>query len=110
MCMGEVWDTPFRHTLFDPIPIVIAHVGEGFDLIRFQRRRRAEGYRGSLILASNGIGDLMRRDQLILMINSLLSTGTDGSSLFGLHRAAIRVSEGDLQDTTNLNWKNHERD
>jgi hypothetical protein len=104
MCMGEVRDTLLRHTLFDLIPIVIAHVGEGFDVIRFQRRLRAEGYRDSLIPVSNGIGDLMCRDQLMLMINSLLSMGTDVGFLFGLHRATIRASEGDLQDTINLRW------
>jgi hypothetical protein len=108
--MGEVRDTPLRHTLFVLIPIVIAHVGAGFAVIRFQRRRRAEGYSGSLIPVSNGIADLMRRDQLMLMITRLLCMGTDVSRLFGLHRAAIRVGEGDLKDTTNLDWKNHERD
>jgi hypothetical protein len=108
--MGEVRDIPLRHTLFDLIPVVIARVGEGFDLIRFPRRCRAEGYRGALIPVSNGIGELMRRDQPMVMINSLLSVGTDVSSLFGPHGAPIRVSEGDSQDTANLNWENHERD
>lgn len=100
--MRHVGDDPLRHTCFDCIPIVIAPIGEGFDVGRFQHRRRTEGSRGQRILVSDGMRDLMRRDQLMVMIHSQRHIVTDVSALFGLHRPALGISSGDWQGTTSV--------
>jgi len=79
--------------LFAFIPVVIAHVGAGVQMLGCQDDLRAYCHGGQLVLVRYVIGDFMRHDEFRLMIYGDLHVVTDTDTVFGLHRSTIRIGQ-----------------
>lgn len=81
------------------LAMVIAHIGQGFQLINAEQVFGPPGHGAEQIPVGDFVGDHMVDDELVLFINAYLRVTTylgSGPSCQG-HEAAVRVSERDLR-------------